>query len=68
MGLTEEQQDTIVSEYNLMLAQQRDVMARTRAMLAHAESLQPASPVTDSNTHGVRPDDNNLPELCYAAV
>ena len=53
MGLTEEQQDAIVREHGLMLAQQRDIMARSRAICARTEALQPAAPVADSNTHGV---------------
>ncbi len=54
MGLTEGQQDAIVLEHGLMLAQQRDIMARSRAICTRTEALQPAAPAADSNTHGVR--------------
>ncbi len=55
MALTEAQQDAIVLEYTLMVAQQRDVMDRHRAVLASLEQLQPASPAAlMSNTNGVR--------------
>ncbi len=54
MGLTEGQQDAIVLEHGLMLAQQRDIIARSRGICARTEALQPAAPAADSNTHGVR--------------
>lgn len=55
MGLTEAQQEGIVLEYTLMVAQQREVMGRHRTMLASLEQLQPAHPAVASNTNGVRP-------------
>ena len=63
MALTEGQQDGIVLEYTLMVAQQRDVMDRHRTVLASLEQLQPASPAPMSNTNGVRPRRTLQPAL-----
>ncbi len=38
MGLTEGQQDAVVLEHSLMVAQQRDATARSRAMMARIET------------------------------
>ena len=55
MELTEAQQDGIVLEYTLFVAQQREVMERHRAVLSSLEKFQPAFPAVSSNTNGVRP-------------
>ena len=64
MGLTEAQQDGIVLEYTLMVAQQREVVGRHRAMLASLEQLQPALASVASNTNGVRPRARPHPSRC----
>ena len=68
MELTEHQQDAIVLEHRLMLDQQRDVMARSTAMMARMEMLQPAAPAADSNTHGVGLIFHRPARICKATV